>query len=64
VSSAWQCESSRQTSPGTSNSERCDPMEILGIVFLILVAVAIVAGLIIFFIALPDIARYRRLRRM
>jgi len=39
-------------------------MEILGIVFLILVAVAIVAGLIIFFIALPDIARYRRLRRM
>jgi len=39
-------------------------MEVLGIVFLVLIALAVVAGLIILVVALPDISRYRRLRRM
>ncbi|MGI8663549.1 MAG: DUF6893 family small protein [Acidimicrobiales bacterium] len=39
-------------------------MEVLGIVFLVLIALAVLLGLIVFVIALPDISRYRRLRRM
>jgi hypothetical protein len=39
-------------------------MNIVGYVFLAIIAVGIVLALILFFAALPDIARYRRIRRM
>ncbi len=39
-------------------------MEALGIVFLVLIALAVVVGLIVLAMSLPDISRYRRLRRM
>ena len=39
-------------------------MEALGIVFLVLIAVAVVMALIVLALSLPDISRYRRLRRM
>jgi hypothetical protein len=39
-------------------------MAALGVVFLVLIAVAVVIGLFVLVVALPDIARYRRLRRM
>ncbi len=39
-------------------------MEALGLVFLVLVALVVVMGLVLVAISWPDIARYRRLRRM
>lgn len=39
-------------------------MEALGIVFLVLIAVAVLVALIVVVSSLPDISRYRRLRRM
>jgi len=39
-------------------------MEVLGIVFLVLVALAVLVALVLVFVSLPDLARYRRLRRM
>ncbi len=39
-------------------------MNILGYVFLAVIAVGVVIALVLFFAALPDIARYRRIRRM
>lgn len=39
-------------------------MEALGTVFLVLVAAAVLLVLILLLFALPDIGRYRRLRRM
>lgn len=39
-------------------------MEALGAVFLGLLAVAVLIALYVIVIALPDIGRYRRLRRM
>ncbi len=39
-------------------------MAVLGIVFLVLIALAVLFGLIVLVVALPDISRYRRLRRM
>ena len=39
-------------------------MEALGTVFLVLLAAAVLLVLILLLIALPDIGRYRRLRRM
>ncbi len=39
-------------------------MNIVGYVFLAIIAVGVLSALILFFVALPDIARYRRIRRM
>lgn len=39
-------------------------MEALGVVFLVLIAVAALVVLIVVAFSLPDISRYRRLRRM
>jgi len=39
-------------------------MEALGLVFLVLIALAVLVSLIVLAISLPDITRYRRLRRM
>ena len=39
-------------------------METLGIVFLVLIAAAVLVMLIIAIVTLPDMLRYRRLRRM
>jgi hypothetical protein len=39
-------------------------MTIVGYVFLALIAVAVVVGLVLLAAALPDITRYRRIRRM
>ncbi len=39
-------------------------MEALGVVFLVLIAVAVVIALIVLLMSIPDLARYRRLRRM
>lgn len=39
-------------------------MEALGMVFLVLIALAVLVALILFVMAMPDLARYRRLRRM
>jgi hypothetical protein len=39
-------------------------MNIVGYVFLAVIAVGVVAALVLFIAALPDIARYRRIRRM
>lgn len=39
-------------------------MEALGVAFLVLMALVILFALILLAMALPDISRYRRLRRM
>jgi hypothetical protein len=39
-------------------------MELVGTVFLALIGVALVIALVLLVMALPDISRYRRLRRM
>lgn len=39
-------------------------MEALGAVFLVLIALAVVIGLFVLILSLPDISRYRKLRRM
>jgi hypothetical protein len=39
-------------------------MDIVGFVFLALIAVVVLFGLVLFAAALPDISRYRRIRRM
>ncbi len=39
-------------------------MEILGVVFLVIIAMVVILGLIVAAISLPDIARYRRIRRL
>ena len=39
-------------------------MEILGIVFISLVVVMVLAAIVFLFLSIPDITRYRRLRRM
>jgi hypothetical protein len=39
-------------------------VNIVGWVFLGLIAVGVMIGLVLFLTALPDIARYRRIRRM
>ncbi len=39
-------------------------MEALGIVFLVLIAAAVLFALFLLAVSLPDISRYRRLRRM
>jgi hypothetical protein len=39
-------------------------MEALGMVFLGIITLMVLVAIIVFFIALPDMARYRRLRRM
>ena len=39
-------------------------MEVLGFVFVVLVAIAVLVALYVLITALPDISRYRRLRRM
>ena len=39
-------------------------MAALGVVFLVLIAIAVVIGLIVAAVSLPDLARYRRIRRL
>jgi hypothetical protein len=39
-------------------------MEALGMVFLVLIAATVLVALILLVMALPDLSRYRRLRRM
>lgn len=39
-------------------------MEALGTVFLILIAATVIVAVILLVMALPDLSRYRRLRRM
>ena len=39
-------------------------MEALGTVFLVLIAAAALVAIVIVLFALPDLSRYRRLRRM
>lgn len=39
-------------------------MEALGIVFLVVIAAVVLLALIVLAFSLPDISRYRRLRRM
>jgi hypothetical protein len=39
-------------------------MDIVGYVFLGVIAVGVVLGLVLFITALPDIARYSRIRKM
>jgi len=39
-------------------------MQIVGYVFLAIIAVGVVGGVAMTALALPDIARYRRIRRM
>lgn len=39
-------------------------MEILGIVFISLVVVMVLAAIVFLLLSIPDISRYRRLRRM
>jgi hypothetical protein len=39
-------------------------MQIVGYVFLGLIAVGVLTGLALFVMAMPDIARYRRIRKM
>jgi hypothetical protein len=39
-------------------------MDILGYVFLAFIALGVLVALIFFIVALPDLARYRRIRRM
>jgi hypothetical protein len=39
-------------------------MEVLGFVFLALVAVAVLIAVVLFVLSIPDLARYQRVRRM
>ncbi|CAN5233861.1 hypothetical protein BH23ACT2_BH23ACT2_22880 [soil metagenome] len=39
-------------------------MQALGFVFLVLIALAVVITLVAFFVSLPGLSRYRRIRRM
>jgi hypothetical protein len=39
-------------------------VQILGYIFLALIAIGVVIGLVLFFSGLPDLARYRRIRKM
>jgi hypothetical protein len=39
-------------------------MDVLGIIFLVIVGIVILLGIVFALMALPDYARYRRLRRM
>jgi hypothetical protein len=39
-------------------------MAAVGVVFVVLVAIAVLIGLYVLVVSLPDIARYRRVRRM
>ena len=39
-------------------------MEMLGIVFISLVVVMVLAAIVFLLLSIPDISRYRRLRRM
>lgn len=39
-------------------------MELLGMVFLVLLAVALLGAVVLLALSIPDLARYRRLRRM
>jgi hypothetical protein len=39
-------------------------MEVLGIVFISLVVVMVLAAIVFLLVSIPDISRYRRLRRM
>lgn len=39
-------------------------MEALGVAFLVLMALVVLLALVLLAMALPDISRYRRLRRM
>ena len=39
-------------------------MEVLGIVFISLVVVMMLAAIVFLLVSIPDISRYRRLRRM
>ena len=39
-------------------------MDVVGYVFLPLVALVVIAVVVVFLFVLPDLARYRRLRRM
>ena len=39
-------------------------MEVLGIVFISIVVVMVLAAIVFVLISIPDISRYRRLRRM
>lgn len=39
-------------------------MDVLGIIFLVLIALGVLAGLILFIRSIPDIRRYKRIRDM
>ncbi len=39
-------------------------MGILGLIFLVLLGIAVVVGLIIFAVSVPSISRYSRIRKM
>jgi hypothetical protein len=39
-------------------------MEALGVVFLVLIAVVVLAAVVLLLVSMPDISRYRRLSRM
>ncbi len=39
-------------------------MEVLGVVFLFLIGLLVLLALLLLVVALPDVSRYRRLRRM
>lgn len=39
-------------------------MGILGLIFLVLLGIAVVVGLIVFAISMPSISRYSRIRKM
>jgi hypothetical protein len=39
-------------------------VQVLGYIFLVVIAVGVVVGVVLTLAALPDIARYRRIRKM
>ncbi len=39
-------------------------MEILGAIFLVLIAVVVVAAIVVILVSIPDIRRYQRIRNM
>jgi hypothetical protein len=39
-------------------------MQILGIIFLVILALIVLTGIVVVLFSLPDYARYRRVRRM
>ncbi len=39
-------------------------MEILGVLFLVLIAIVVLAGIVVVLISIPDIRRYQRIRKM